>query len=105
MATDPARVEGLPPDVIRALTLRCAAVLTALASIPASAAPAAVTKEPDEWISEQDVVTRFGLDAPWLKRHRPLLKARRILSCPSRKRSLYHARRLARYLEDRAGNP
>ena len=79
-------------------------MLTALASaVPASAAPAAVTKESDEWISEPDVITRFGLDALWLNRHRPLLKARRILSCPSRKRRLYHARRLARYLEDRTG--
>jgi hypothetical protein len=56
--------------------------------------------EPDEWIDQASVIARFGLDAPWLKRHRRLLRSRKILTTPSRKKSLFHARRLARLLDE-----
>jgi hypothetical protein len=77
---------------------RVQALLLAQLLIQPAAMPAQV--EPDEWISAEQVSTRFGLDPQWLERHRRLLRSRKALSTPSRKQSLFHARRLARLLDD-----
>jgi hypothetical protein len=54
------------------------------------------------WLSVEAVVSGFGLTARWLEDHREDLRRRRILSKPSRKTTLYHARRLARFLDERS---
>ena len=53
-------------------------------------------------MSADAVIQRFGLSKRWLEEHRPDLRRRHIISKPSRKTTLYHARRLARFLEERS---
>ena len=94
----------LPREVVAAFYEQVAgsrrgSALSLLAQ-PAAAAPPAPPAA-DEWISPAEVTRRFGLDPPWLKRHRRLLRSRKILANPSRKKSLYHVRRLVRFLDDR----
>ncbi len=62
---------------------------------------AAQNAEP-EWLSREVVAARYGLNARWLADHRRQLRQRGIISKPSRKTTLYHARRLARFLEERS---
>jgi hypothetical protein len=68
---------------------------------PAAAEPPA-PPSPDEWISAEEVARRFSLDPQWLKRHRRLLRSRKILATPSRKKSVYSSRRMATFLEAQA---
>jgi hypothetical protein len=77
-----------------------AALRARLLAQPATA-PLPTKAEPDEWISEAAVIARFGLDAIWLRRHRAALRSRRIIS-GSRKRRIYHARRMAAFFEAQA---
>jgi len=58
--------------------------------------------EPFDWLSTASVILRFGLTERWLADHRRQLRLRGIVSKPSRKATLYHARRLARLLEERS---
>jgi hypothetical protein len=55
-----------------------------------------------DWLSTDAVTTRFGLTRRWLEDHRPDLRRRHIISKPSRKTTLYHTRRLTRFLEERS---
>jgi hypothetical protein len=104
LAEDPGQVAKLPREIIAVLYEQIAVLEARLRSRllaqPAAAEPPA-PPSPDEWISAEEVTRRFGLDPPWLTRHRRLLRGRKILATPSRKKSLYHLRRLARFLEDR----
>jgi hypothetical protein len=60
-------------------------------------------QNPDpEWLSREIVTVRYGLSKRWLADHRRQLRLRGIVSKPSRKTTLYHARRLARFLEERS---
>ena len=60
-------------------------------------------QNPDpEWLSREVVAARYGLNTRWLADHRRQLRQRGIISKPSRKTTLYHARRLARFLEERS---
>ena len=60
-------------------------------------------QNPDpEWLSCEAVAARYGLGKHWLADHRRQLRQRGIISKPSRKTTLYHARRLARFLEERS---
>jgi len=58
--------------------------------------------EPVDWLSTASVILRFGLTERWLADHRRQLRLRGIVSKPSRKTTLYHARRLARFLDERS---
>jgi hypothetical protein len=55
-----------------------------------------------EWLSLEIATARFGLTRRWLQDHRRDLRRRHIISKPSRKTTLYHTRRLARFLEERS---
>ena len=67
---------------------------------PAVAEPPA-PPSPDEWIAEAAVIAHFGLDATWLRRHRAALRGRRIIS-GSRKKRVYHRRRILAFLDAQA---
>lgn len=54
------------------------------------------------WMSADAVTQQFGLSKQWLEDHRLDLRRRHIISKPSRKTTLYHARRLARFLDERS---
>jgi hypothetical protein len=54
------------------------------------------------WMSVDAVTQQFGLSKHWLDDHRRDLQRRHIIAKPSRKTTLYHARRLARFLEERS---
>jgi hypothetical protein len=54
------------------------------------------------WMSGDAVTQHFGLSRHWLEDHRQDLGRRHIISKPSRKTTLYHFRRLARFLEERS---
>jgi hypothetical protein len=98
----PEILNGLPPEVVRALLLQLSGLLVALASATTTGPATTPKVEPaDEWITPEEVGGRFGLDAQWLRRHRRLLRARKALTTPSRKKSLYHVARLRRLLEER----
>jgi hypothetical protein len=55
-----------------------------------------------DWLSLEAATARFGLTERWLADHRRQLRLRGIVSKPSRKTTLYHARRLARFLDERS---
>jgi hypothetical protein len=60
-------------------------------------------QDPDpEWLSCEAVAARYGLGKHWLAGHRRQLRQRGIISKPFRKTTLYHVRRLARFLEERS---
>ena len=104
VADDPNIAASLPREAAAALYTRCAlaeAALRARLLIEPVTAPMPTKAEPDAWISESVAIDRFGLDATWLKRHRTALRARRIIS-GSRKRRVYHPRRMAAFLEAQA---
>jgi hypothetical protein len=105
VAADPNIAATLPREAAAALYTRCAlaeAALRARLLIEPATAPMPTKAEPEEWISAEEVTKRFGLDPPWLKRHRRLLRGRKILATPSRKKSVYSLRRLAAFLESQA---
>ena len=79
------------PDMSRRSTARVAGDGTGAAQNP----------DP-EWLSCEVVVARYGLSKRWLADHRRQLRQRGIVSKPSRKTTLYHARRLARFLDERS---
>jgi hypothetical protein len=54
------------------------------------------------WMSTDAVTQHFGLSRRWLEDHGQELRRRHIISKPSRKTTLFHARRLARFLEHRS---
>jgi hypothetical protein len=106
LAADLGKTAQLPREAAAALYARAAGVEAALRARLLADGPASVPipkVEADEWIGPEEVTKRFGLDLQWLRRHRAVLRSRRILSTPSRKKSLYHPKRLARYLEERSG--
>jgi hypothetical protein len=105
-------VPTLPPETVPALIgelARLQALLWTRLSIPArrDADPAVgdgvrSMQSGPYWLSVEAVVSGFGLTPRWLEDHREDLRRRRILCKPSRKKKLYHARRLARFLEERS---
>lgn len=82
LATDPSKAAGLPPEVARALTLRCAAVLTALAAVR----PAATNgsgRDPsaeDRLLKPEEAAAILGVTPRWLYRHAAHLPFTRRLS-------------------------
>jgi hypothetical protein len=78
-----------------------AAELTRLAASRDGGGPPGPGPEPEQWLAEKQVTEGFGLTAEWLEDHQADLRAHKIISKPSRKVRLYHARRLVRYLEAR----
>jgi hypothetical protein len=106
-------VPTLPPETVPALIgdlARLQALLwTRLPDMSRRSASRATgvgseaAQNPDpEWLSCEAVATRYGLGKHWLADHRRQLRQRGIISKPSRKTTLYHARRLARFLEERS---
>jgi len=105
-------IEGLRPEEIPPFIgelARLQALLWTRLSIPArrDADPAVgdgvrSMQSGPYWLSVEAVVSGFGLTPRWLEDHREDLRRRRILCKPSRKKKLYHARRLARFLEERS---
>src|SRR5260370_21737276 len=55
-----------------------------------------------EWLSVEGVSHRFGLGRRWLEDHCSELRRLGIVSKPSRKTTLFHARRLARFIAQRS---
>jgi hypothetical protein len=114
LAAEPARVHDLAPEAVVAMLGRATVVHIALTErlrvfvAGADVAPresGAESASGAEWLPTQRVVEQFGLSARWLAAHRRLLIGRRIISRPSRKTVVYHARRLARFLEERSLPP
>lgn len=111
IADEPGAVRQLPPDVAATLFIRAvlcgAALLTRIVSASEERRRAEEATEggPEVWLSPDEVTRRFGLSARWLATHRRVLAGRRIISRPSRKTVVYHARRLARFLEERSLPP
>lgn len=71
LADNPGKAAALPPEAARALTLRCAAVLTALASVPA-APEGGGRVEPasgDRLLDVKEAAARLGASADYLYRH------------------------------------
>ena len=106
-------IEGLQPEEIPPFIgelARLQALLWTRLSIPArrDADPAGgddgvrSMQSGPYWLSVETVVSGFGLTPRWLEDHRADLRRRHILSKPSRKTTLYHARRLTRFLEERS---
>ena len=60
LAADPSKVAGLPPEAARTLTLRLAAVLTALASVPAATGQAVVQPD-DRLLTIPEVADRLSV--------------------------------------------
>src|SRR5260370_18427126 len=58
--------------------------------------------QPSEWLSVDGVAQRFGLTRRWLEDHRSELRRLGVVSKPSRKTTLFHARRLAQLIELRS---
>jgi hypothetical protein len=102
---DPGQVAKVPREVVAAIYPQVAVLEAQLRSrllAEPVTAPMPTKAALDEWISEAAVIARFGLDATWLKRHRTALRQRRIIS-GSRKKRVYHPRRMAVFLEAQAG--
>jgi len=106
-------VPTLPPETVPALIgelARLQALLwtrlpdTARRSADRTAAggTGAAQNPGPEWLSREVVAARYGLSTRWLADHRRQLRQCGIISKPSRKTTLYHARRLARFLEERS---
>jgi hypothetical protein len=103
LADDPTRATTLPLDTARALFQRVALVQALLlgrlmegASLP-PAPPS--EREIEEWLSAEQVQARFALPKRWLSDHMRELRSHRIVSRPSRKVVVFHARRFSRFLE------
>jgi hypothetical protein len=108
LARDPSQAAGLPQATATSLYARAAGVEAALRArllAEPSMAAAPAPPEPEEWLSAEQVGVRFGLSPAWLAAHRGLLRQRGIVSQPSRKTRVFHARRLARFLELSARDP
>jgi len=106
-------VPTLPPETVPALIgdlARLQALLwtrlpdTARRSASrATGVDSEAAQNPDpEWLSCEVVTARYGLSKRWLADHRRQLRQRGIASKPSRKTTLYHARRLTRFLDERS---
>lgn len=83
LAADPAKVAGLPPSAVQTLTLRCAAVLAALAAHqPSNGAGAGTVAPPaeDRLLTPEETATRLGITPRWLYRHANRLPFTRRLS-------------------------
>jgi hypothetical protein len=113
LARDASRATDLPVEVTTALLARCVLVqgvllarllATAATGQPATPTPRARAADTTEWITADEVTRRYGLTARWLRRHRAALREARI-ACrpPGSKVVLYHASRLARWIEAHAG--
>ena len=104
LADNPALAATLAPEARQQLILKAASVIAACAAI-ASVANGHATPPPPvegpEWLGPDDVAARFALDRRWLADHARELASRKIISKPSRKRVLYHAARLQRFLDSR----
>lgn len=99
LASDPTKAAGLSPDVARALTLRCAAVLTALAAVGGPAnAPAREPPADDHLLTADEAAARLGTSPRWLRRHAGRLPFARRLS---RKTLRYSEAGLTRWLAAR----
>lgn len=59
LAADPPKAAALPPEVARVLTLRCAAVLTALASAPRADQQPRQAMENEGWFTIPEVAARL----------------------------------------------
>jgi hypothetical protein len=113
VADDPAIAVCVSREEAAALLMRAMTCCGALvARLMATAAPtdtgtsaSIVGGEAEGWLSADEVARRFGLSARWLSAHRRVLAGRRIISRPSRKTAVYHAKRLARFLEERSQSP
>jgi hypothetical protein len=108
LARDPGRAAWLPGEVRTVLLARALAVVGALAGPMVSGTPAAapVPAAPEEWITPAEVRHRFGLTPRWCRRHRAALQEARVVSRPpGAKLTLYHVRRLARWIEAHATGP
>jgi excisionase family DNA binding protein len=69
LATDPHGAAALSPEVARALTLRCAAVLTALATVAARGpSPAGSTVE-DRLLTVEEAAQKLGTSRDYLYRN------------------------------------
>jgi hypothetical protein len=105
LADDPTRVTTLPLDTARVLFQRVALVQALLlgrlmeGASPLTAPPS--ERESEEWLSAEQVQVRFALPKRWLSDHMRELRAHRIVSRPSRKVIVFHARRLGRFLNAR----
>ena len=107
LTADPDRASELPRDMALALLAKATTVqgilLARLLIDGAGTEGSSSASEPEEWLPAEEVTRRFGLSTRWLTDHRRELRQLRIVSQPSRKTILYHARRLARFLEARSG--
>lgn len=84
LAADPGRAATLAPDVARALTLRCAAVLAALA-VPAATPnldgrPSSDSVTGDRLLRPSEAAAILGVTPRWLYRHARRLPFTRRLS-------------------------
>jgi hypothetical protein len=81
IAVDPGCVAGLPADAIAALSLRCAAVQTALASAAMLTRPKTPANGgPDEWLDQKQAAEFQHRPTRWLFRNAPHLPFVRRLS-------------------------
>lgn len=71
LADNPGKAAALPPEVARALTLRCAAVLAALASASAASngQGAAEAQTEDRLLDVKEAAERLGTSRDYLYRH------------------------------------
>ena len=100
---EPERVGQLSTEEARALVTQVAALLVLLSS---RASESQITKDqenkdPAQWLSAEQVESRFGLPNSWLMEHRRQLASLGIVSRPSRKLRLYDSKKLGRFIESR----
>lgn len=106
IADDPGLAARLPREAAVVLYTRCALAEAALkARLLGDLGPASPPPERDaeEWLTASQVEARFGLPRRWLADHMRALRPHRIVSRPSRKVVVFHARRLSRFLEAASG--
>jgi excisionase family DNA binding protein len=100
LAADPAKAGTLPPEVARALTLRCAAVLVALTTAGA-AGNGLATEAPmaDRLLDVKEAARRLGVAPDWLYR-----RARNLpFTVPLGRTLRFSASGLERYIRQREG--
>ena len=97
LAADPGKAARLPGEVRQALILRCAVVLSALASCPVVSTNGTerLAPEPDRLLTPEEAAALLQTTVPWLYRHHKQLPFARPLS---RKRLRFSEAGLGRWL-------
>src|SRR5215470_2577431 len=99
IAREPSMATNVSPDVARALTMRCAAVLAALAAIP-SETPQKESQVPEErLLGVEEAASRLGVSKDYLYRQ----GSRLPFTVRVGRRLRFSATGLARYIRARQG--